>query len=565
MKVSLHTLTPLHIGTGELYQQIDYVIANGTFYKITTSDFERFIASLPKEEQSEVMERYMQWIDDHVATLQMDSTRRDNKLSSYQNKRFKMDDFAKNIGKTKEFNTYIKNKKGYKISGTVNTNVKELAGNSTSLHIPGSSIKGAVRTAVLYKMLMLHGNQYKNKIKEPILRQLRESRDTPNRLAKKLGKELEHVCYCGEKKIRQGKEIIDYSNVQLDLFKFISVSDAVLPKDGAAAIEILATDLYLIGKEGNSRNSQIKAMKQGQTPSVEAIQKEVTFDFSINFHLRELFAVYQSRHSNPKMWLDIEAKVAHLFGFHLSEVKPDNIDAYTQKAEDYIWSAMTDFAKAQIKADTAWLDNYLSKPLSEDIKVKTPKEFRESFLPIFNHTFSQNTLLRFGFGTGFTSSTELLYFLSDSDMKKMLEEVMKKLNIGSPRKSTGASYQPDASRFPKSRLFSSPNFGVSPLGWVELRKEGSKKDETSNIEEKQLTIVPEFAPQKIKIGNVIDAVLIEGKTKNKVFELYLEKPTIQKQVISYFATLEEGCTYKLKVMAVNKNGTVLSAIVMNKK
>lgn len=564
MKVYLQTLTPLHIGTGEVLQQIDYVVANNRFYKITSKDFENFIALFPPNEK--IMDKYIQWIDDHVETLQMQGVQINNKLSSYQNKKFKIDDFAKNIQKTKELNAYLAKKEGYKISGSVKTTVKELAGgDGKQHHIAGSTIKGAIRTAVIYKTLTLHGKTYKKHIMDSIRKQLRESKDYPSRLAKKLGLELEQVCYCGEKKTKQGQEITDYTNVQLDLLKFVTVSDAALSKNTSAAIEILATDLYLVGKEGNGRNSEIKAMKQGQTPSVEAIQKGVSFQLSIDFHLRELLAVYQNRHSSPKLWVGLEQKVEHLFGIKLAEVKQDNIEIYTKKAEDYIWSAITDFAKAQIKVDTQWLNNYLSKPLSRDIKVNTPKEFMKSFEPIFQYSFSQNTLLRMGFGTGFTSSTELLYFLSDEDMKKLMEEVMKRLNLGSPRKSTGGSYRPDVTRFPKSRLFSSPDEGVIPIGWIELKKEGSKEEDKVNIEEKTKTVVPEFSSQKLKIGSIIEGVLMDGKTKNKVFDLYLVKPIKQKQTINYFADLEEGCTYKIKIMAIDKNGTVLSAVVMNKK
>ena len=214
-----------------------------------------------------------------------------------------------------------------------------------------------------------------------------------------------------------------------------------------------------------------------------------------------------------------------------------------------------------------WLENYLSKPLSREIPSSVAG-FNDSFKAIFQYGFKMNTLLRVGFATGFASSTELLYFLQDNDYSVLFEKIMKKLNIGKPTNFKKV-FTPDIHRFPKSRTFASPQDGVYPLGWSELRLNAdSSKTEVGQYaadETPKETVKADFATKKLKIGDNIDAVLIKAEGKTKTFELYLTNESIQVGTISYFAELKIGVVYTARISTITKEGKVLSFAPIGEK
>lgn len=581
MKVTLHTISPLHIGTGEDLSALDYVIQGNEYFRISQKTFLDYLQT----KNIDLITEYSEWLIGITAQLEeletvgtFNGKRLEGRDKNQTRSKLKKDITLLNFfsGKRQtyrnEFIQFLRQHsevKKYKINGNTKQQIRGLI--TDGLHrpyLPGSSIKGAIRTALLYNTLNKYGQHYQKGIEDAVKRLL-EEKDNPQRLAKRIAKPLEQIAFCGEKKKRHDSFVIDYSNIQLDIFKFLTVSDAIMKNTPLQAVEVISTDLYLIGKEeSGNRNSQIMAMKQPQAPGVEAIKANTDFNFDIHFQLPQLFAIYQKlkKTDNERTtWIKIEEKVLHVFGINLQEVTLNNLSDQQKKVEDYIWTSMIEFAKAQIIFEEKWLENYLTKPISREIGI-SKAEFKTDFTPIFRYPFQQNSLLRVGFATGFANSTEFLYFLKTPALHNLMHAIMKKVNIGSPRQSKGKSYEPDIFQFPKSRMFASPKSGVCPLGWVELIRTETQTTEIGKIPEiEKVAATPIFASKKVKIGDTIDGVLIKSEGKIKTFRLYLDNGNTQEASVNYFADLPLQKVYNIRVNSMNKDGIILSFIPMGEK
>lgn len=585
MKITLHTLSYLHVGTGEDLSALDYVIEGNTYFRVSQDVFFEFLQG-QGDKRIELISAYSDWlinISEQIDEVQTEGTLngrrlegkdRNQTLSALKKSISLPNFFQKDRQQLKsKFIAFLRTHsevKKYAINGNSKQQIRGLMTNGFHLpYLAGSSIKGAIRTALLHQTLSKYGNTYKRKIIDSLAKEL-EQRDSPQRLAKKIGHEVEYIAYCGEKKKKFGKEETNFQNVQLDVFKFLTVSDAIMQEKAEKAVEVVSTDLYLIGKEEtNTRNSEIKAMKQPQAPAVEAIKADIRFTFDIHFRLQDLFAIYDKLPKDDvkrQNWIKIEEKVLHVFGIDLKAINKGNIATYQKQAEDYIWEALTNFAKKQIEFEDKWLKNYLTKPLSREIGLSMP-EFKVPFEKIFGFPFQNNTLLRVGFATGFANSTEWLYFLSDKDFHRTLYNMMKKLSIGKPPHSKGGTiYEPDIDKFPKSRMMASPRNSVIPLGWTELMRNGATESEMNLVAAQKIAAIePEFAPQRLKVGDIIDGVLISKNGKQKTFKLYLYNNQTQDASLSWFADMEVNRVFKLRIGAIDKQGKVLSFSYVGEK
>ncbi len=142
-KLSIQGLSPLYIGSGDTYSQLDYISTEG---KIHILDFNKILSSIPEEV-----------IDD----LTNDIT------ENFHNNRWQ--------GNVEEFlNKYNINwrdfiEKSYTLIGEIKKNeINQFIKTGDFIYIPGSSIKGAIRTSILYYILENHPRE-KAKISQEIL------------------------------------------------------------------------------------------------------------------------------------------------------------------------------------------------------------------------------------------------------------------------------------------------------------------------------------------------------------------------------------------------------------
>lgn len=132
MKLILETLTPVHVGSGETIEPYEYVISD-KFYRI---NLEKFIVSLSDKDRETFLK-----ISSENMTLTRDFIRKKADLSFVTEYTTNVTGDVKEIYETKmsDPNNQLS------IQTFIKTNNKPF--------IPGSSIKGAIRTALLYSMV----------------------------------------------------------------------------------------------------------------------------------------------------------------------------------------------------------------------------------------------------------------------------------------------------------------------------------------------------------------------------------------------------------------------------
>ncbi|MFQ6055417.1 MAG: type III-A CRISPR-associated RAMP protein Csm5, partial [Methanosarcinales archaeon] len=120
MKYEIKTYTPLHIGTGNKYSKAEYTLKNDILHRVSLDKLLAFLNTIEIKEFTQDLE----------------------------NPSFRLYDFIKNKGidikKIKRYTAELK-------SRTPRDIVEQIKVNDMP-YVPGSSIKGAIRTAILYKL-----------------------------------------------------------------------------------------------------------------------------------------------------------------------------------------------------------------------------------------------------------------------------------------------------------------------------------------------------------------------------------------------------------------------------
>ena len=177
MTLKLTVLTPVHIGTGEHYEPINFVIDNGYLYEFDEVEFYKKLDSRQKQEFLKAVENrsdeslfQIHRIIKNNKKAAIDSAYHKVQVSkgiekAYENKigRAVQIEGGRKKPKTKVFNQFL-------IERTIRLP------NSYKVYIPGSSIKGAISTALqemifkknrgLYNRLFVNSNPSENFMKE---------------------------------------------------------------------------------------------------------------------------------------------------------------------------------------------------------------------------------------------------------------------------------------------------------------------------------------------------------------------------------------------------------------
>ncbi|GIX41993.1 MAG: type III-A CRISPR-associated RAMP protein Csm5 [Leptospiraceae bacterium] len=151
LAIKIKTLSPIHIGSGNKLTNIDFVIQNKT---LTVISFDKLIFTLRENRKQ---------IDELINYLERKKKELPRELQNH---------IIKNLQNIKKyiikFNDSILKKfekNPNEIEIFENKEVLEFIKTSDSKpYIPGSEIKGAIRTAILYKILKDKWEQYKNDI-----------------------------------------------------------------------------------------------------------------------------------------------------------------------------------------------------------------------------------------------------------------------------------------------------------------------------------------------------------------------------------------------------------------
>jgi CRISPR-associated protein Csm5 len=130
--VNIETLSPIHIGAGKSYSPSEFVLS--------------------KAKQNNRIVETIKRVDLSKFYLSLEDDKKDELIDGLSNSDFSLSDFESKI--KKEFTRYL----SYDSTNTQDKNIKineiqEHIKTSDKLYIPGSSIKGAIETAILYDLI----------------------------------------------------------------------------------------------------------------------------------------------------------------------------------------------------------------------------------------------------------------------------------------------------------------------------------------------------------------------------------------------------------------------------
>jgi CRISPR-associated protein Csm5 len=247
IKIKAEVVTPIHIGSGEEIKPISYVTDKEFVYMV---DYDKFISCLTEREQ----EAYQKWVEEITGELveikkkleqagpdfqlkrELNRKRREieEKLSLYK--------FLKEyLKKDNPVNFIIKNAEAYRVkylTNLISRGFKSCIRNSQGLpYIPGSEIKGSIRTSIIY-YLLAH-QKY-----EILSQKLISLRDTLEKGAfrEKLNKILS-ISDDLEKELLRGNK----ADAKYDFLKFVAVKDSEFLKQSDVTISSsysVGTDRY---------------------------------------------------------------------------------------------------------------------------------------------------------------------------------------------------------------------------------------------------------------------------------------------------------------------------------
>ncbi len=484
MQVTLQTITPVHVGNGEELYDLDYAIHGGYYYRISQKTVEDFLRKSPER-----ITQYTEWINENTTEMndlkqslrnERDRRRRDdfNQQLNRIRRNFNVISFAKNINQADAFIRHLNESPNVykipfndKLEGQIRGAIKTATGKP---YIPGSSLKGAIRTALLYRYLS--ENKDAESVRDAVQFSLRNARQNPRRqryIIKTFADKIEHLAfYCHTKK--GGK--LKRDDEKFDLLKLLKVSDGHLPGTPDTTMRLADVQLYLVSKvkKRDSREFDIKATEQPQAPFVEAVKEGTAIDFKLDIDLNFLLQFKKEFEQNQVIvgkenkqqthWIGIIEKVKNIFGLDLRTLTAENLKSKKGEVFQHIFDCLQLFSQQQIAHQKKWLDHFIQNDKARRYDV----EIEDGHQAIFNHT--DKRLIHLGFGTGFTGITEYLHLFDTPELRTMLKEMMELFLIGdkpgADRRRTGSqTYTANLDRFPKSRRLVRDDDRIQPMGW----------------------------------------------------------------------------------------------------
>lgn len=583
MRIKLRTLSPLHIGTGEELAPLDYVAYNKTFYRIPQERFFEFLQQTPEGPL-----QFSTWINDKFDEMK---DIRDNRALALLEQQMNTLLFARSINQGDSYLQFLKGtssgifqapivleKRIKSISkdqklislGRVREHVKN---DKKRPYLPGSSLKGAIRTAIFYHYLVNEADD--RDVEQTLRKQLHDRRVRRERFANPL---IEKAFYCGVKnKYKEGARI-KTNDEKMDLFKLVQVRDAHFSEDDR--LQLAKINLYLVEKQKanhQQRRAEFKAVQQPQTSYCEAIKvdsiSETELDFNIEFLLTIKPLIRQGGvpAGDFLQWIGIKEKVKILFGLDIDELNAGNKEEKRLEVIQFLIQKLKAFSQAQLSASKDWLEHFSKNDKSQELSRKIGGGFSSVY------HFEDQNLMHLGYSTGFDGMTGLLYFLENSNRKALFKDIMGRFNIGNKPGNRG-KYLPNPDRFPKSKRLIESREGIQPMGWIQLLGIDEVPEEIPSAAYQKVTYTS--AEPKVEKGPVkaeyykgkinpkkppeLDAVVVKSGRPNQI-QVYIAEdnmPTIELQ--GYRQPLEEGMILKVSTV-FNRRGDLVQASYRKKK
>ncbi|MEK6590060.1 MAG: type III-A CRISPR-associated RAMP protein Csm5 [Nitrospinota bacterium] len=244
MKLQIKTLSPIHIGSGEKYNGLSYLTNRG---KVLLYDSTKFMENITLK----YSERFMQWIEERTAEIEwLEKQKRNerdeqkrkniNKLLKDAQKKLSIKEFIENaiqdVTVKDKFNNNFSYYAEAKTQVYNNIDIEAFIKQNNKPYIPGTEIKGAIRTAIAY--YLLKKDIYWNWLKGELENFGRQHREDLQRIAGQRGKLVNDI----KKKLVEGVGKIEEKlqnkllradgkdDAKYDLLKLLQIGDSELKK-----------------------------------------------------------------------------------------------------------------------------------------------------------------------------------------------------------------------------------------------------------------------------------------------------------------------------------------------
>ncbi len=588
----LRTLTPLHIGDGSQLHSFDYVLHGGHFYRVSQYRFEQFLQQIDTGDDSlKNALAFADWANDMAGKIESVETDRRNagrqggrdynqELSRLRSE-YNLLAFSKKVGQDRAFLDFLK-KPENKVralpllmeNGRPKQEIRGFQRDAEGrAYLPGSSVKGCIRTALLYHYLTEHADY--QKIHEQLNKEVakikadrddserRRIRFSVERYRKSFGQTIEYEAFNADMVTERNQA--RPGEAQDDLMRCLLVSDVALPEDGLGVDNI---GLYLVKKQPKGQGNL--ALCQPQAPAVEAVLPGQVLSVKLDFNLDLLLQLHRSKSGDEgfivgkeKHFIGWRKRAQWLFGLDAADfetvppgIKPEDprYKALVEKAFAHIFACVQRFTDAQAAAYELWQKNY-TKP-----DHKGGNDARN--VDAGARTIHANGLrLHMGFATGFEGMTEVLYLLAEH--KRLFADIMELFAIGdSPsawkNRRPGDAYRANPEQFPKSRRLASRSGVALPLGWlVQVEASAKSKDHSSGDSKSQAKFTaipvepaaPTYLRGTLKMGAEVNAEMLTGGNPGK-FKLFIRtdyEPTVEVKYPAGFKAEDEGRIALLRV------------------
>ncbi|NIK73931.1 CRISPR type III-A-associated RAMP protein Csm5 [Thermonema lapsum] len=558
MKVKLRVLTPVHIGSGRDYQPFDYFVYQDKVYFQTETLVQRFL----KEEAPNLIEAYVKHVEKYAQKLTSSS---DNKAQSKLRRESSFAAFLQEQDPNLK-RKFAKCLEGWgrqgvplRDHGYPEQEIKAHQKINGQLYIPATSLKGAIRTALLFDFLTRRADR--ETLEKSIQGALQEAKKREVK-KEKIDAGIEYMAfYAGVGK----EQKISYKDEKFDVLKFLRLSDPIADQQQPPEFMVDKVKICIL-KKG-------KIEIQEQTSWAEVITRGSCFYFELDIDM-EAMAVLRKRWDAKNdqivsekegiLWKDIAKKMRYAFDFDWKEFNPDaeeGMQEARKKILTHIWNAIRQFSAAQLGRDSQWLKTLephaqSNRKLFEGLKKSNEELIQQS---------KKACILHVGYATGFHGTTAFLAFQEIKDYIRLLEHY----KIGLPPKSEPKSGYMNPEDFPKSRRILT-SAQATPMGWIELILDEEEEIEPISEEKPQATEVKSQQPEetqqsptiytgKIKQGAVVPAVVEEPGKPNKV-RLLIEYEHYQGELVpmsGYSAELEKGTYCEVSINQLDKKKQIV--------
>ena len=383
MKYQLETLTPVHVGSGDNLQHIDGCYADGKWHRI---DLDKVFS-------------------DPNANL-------DALIAAMGQREFR---WTTHLQDPEAFATYS-------LACPQSPEEVEIREAIKDLHncpfVPGSTLKGAIRTALLWDLINEDDTHYKETLKHLKALAKQKPRGNPRR----------------ETPAKSIEQKVLGRNPNHDLLRALQVSDT-------AAIELSALEIGTAGTVTLDSNDQlVQKIDNGQEYKifVEQLQPKHRLTFSLKVD----------------EWL-LKQPAKRRLGFDDSqEAALRSIAEVCNHATRYFMETEQDF-----------FDNYGLTEISDRY---------DDLLKQIDDLPAGAFILQIGWGSGYNANTITQLFTDDPDTSEnLLMDLRERFKLGESRSRRGTY---DAREFPKTRrIFYRGRNPISPFGWVKVSPlEGDK-------------------------------------------------------------------------------------------